>query len=47
MTKKELLNAEDKLYDAVRKVYGYGEQADELVDILGECVDLALDTAED
>ncbi len=47
MTKAELLKAEDKLYQAVRKTYGYDEQADELVDIIWELVELASATAED
>lgn len=47
MTKAELLNAEDKLYQAVRKAYGYDTQADELVDIIWELVELAKDSAEE
>ena len=46
MTKQELLSAEDKLYTAVRKTYGYNRQADELVDIIWELVELASDKAE-
>lgn len=47
MTKRELLSAEDKLYTAVRKTYGYDKQADELVDIIWELVELASETAEE
>ena len=47
MTKQELLSAEDKLYTAVRKTYGYGEQADALVDIIWELVELASDNVEE
>ena len=47
MTKAELIDAEDKLYQAVRKTYGYNEQADELVDIIWELVELASDNVEE
>lgn len=47
MTKKELLDAEDKLYDAVRKVYGYDEQADELVDLVMDLITDAVSVAEE
>lgn len=47
MTKAELLNAEDKLYTAVRKTYGYDTQANELVDIIWELVELASDSVEE
>jgi len=47
MTKQELLSAEDKLYQAVRKTYGYNDQADELVDIIWELVELASDSVEE
>lgn len=46
MTKQELLNAEDKLYKAVRNTYGYDTQADELVDLVMDLVAGALDGAE-
>lgn len=46
MTKKELMEAEDKLYTAVRKTYGYDDDADALVDIIWELVEIASDTAE-
>lgn len=47
MTKQELLSAEDKLYQAVRKTYGYDDEAEELVDIIWELVELAKDSAEE
>ena len=47
MTKAELIDAEDKLYQAVRKTYGYDEQADALVDIIWELVELASDSVEE
>ena len=46
MTKKELMEAEEKLYTAVRKTYGYDDDADALVDIIWELVEIASDTAE-
>lgn len=46
MTKLELIDAEDKIDRAIRSKYGYGEDADKLVSIIGECIDLAMDTAE-
>ena len=47
MTKQELLNAEDKLYTAVRKTYGYDDEAEALVDIIWELVELASDSVEE
>lgn len=47
MTKAELLNAEDKLYTAVRKTYGYDDEAEALVDIIWELVELASDSVEE
>lgn len=30
----------DLIYQAVRKTYGYGDEADELIDLLGEMAEL-------
>lgn len=36
MTKAEFEDAEDKIYQAIRSKYGYGEDADALVDLVGD-----------
>ena len=46
MTKEELLQGEDKIYEAIRKAYGYGEVADKLIDIVWEAIDLLKDKLE-
>lgn len=33
----------DKIYQAIRKTYGYGEEADRLVDLVGEMADVLED----
>ena len=47
MTKDELSKAEDDILFAVRKVYGYDDQANELVDMVCELVELAEDYCEE
>lgn len=47
MKKTEVMKAEDKIYQAIRKTYGYGAEADELVDIVWELVELASDKMEE
>lgn len=39
MTREEFLNAVDKLYNAIRKTYGYNENADKLIDQLEDMAD--------
>lgn len=39
MTREEFLGAVDKLYNAVRKTYGYDKQADKLIDQLEDMAD--------
>lgn len=33
----------DKIYQAIRKTYGYAEDADELIDLVGEMTDVLED----
>lgn len=41
MTRKEFGDKMDSVYGAVRNTYGYGDDADELIDFLGDAVDYA------
>lgn len=43
MTKAELNVAEDLIYEAIRKAYGYDTQADALVDLVMDLVEQAKD----
>ena len=43
MSREYFYKACDMIYEAIRKAYGYGEVADELVDKFGEMADAWLD----
>lgn len=46
MNRERMLEAEDKLYEAVRDKFGYGDEGDELVDALMEAIEAWLDREE-
>lgn len=39
MTREKMLEIEDKIYEAVRSKWGYGDEADEMVDGLMEAME--------
>jgi len=39
MTRDKMLEYEDKIYEAVRKVYGYNDEANDIIDALMEAMD--------
>lgn len=43
MTRERMLEIEDKLYEAVRAKWGYGDEGDEIVDGVAEAIDAWLD----
>ena len=46
MTRDAMTEVECKLYEAVRKVYGYNDEADEIVDGLSEAMEAWFDMKE-
>lgn len=44
MDKNLYKDYENKIYEAIRKVYGYDDLADELVDLVAEWADVCKDT---
>lgn len=47
MTKAEFNNNMNKIYEAIRKTYGYSDEADELVDFIIDATDAAADEVVD
>lgn len=47
MTKEELRQSEDKIYNAIRNTYGYDEQADALVDLVMDLIADAVSIAKE
>lgn len=39
MTRDEFIESTEKIYQAVRKVYGYGEEGEKIMDAFDEMVD--------
>lgn len=46
MTREKMLEVEDKLYEAIRDKWGYGDEGDEIVDATMEAIEAWLDREE-
>lgn len=46
MTREKMLEIEDKLYEAIRDKWGYGDEGDEIVDGTMEAIEAWLDREE-